>query len=466
MMYAANPLNPPFASRCRQALVFLWLVAAAAGISGCRKYLEVKPDKKLVVPGQLQDAQALLDNFSTLNGSYPSLGAQSDDDFYLLPAYYNAINITNRNNYVWAPEAMNNNEWNSLYRMVLVANVALETLEKAPPAAFERENWNRTRGTAFFFRAQAFYHLAQYYAPPYEKGKAESLPGIPLRLNSNGNVASTRSSLEATYRQVIQDLQEAATLLPPAVSLLSRPSKAAAFGALARTYLLMEDYSEARRFADSCLHRHPTLIDYNTLNAAATVPFTRYNPEVIFHSVLLGTGMLGVNNWRVDSLLYRSYAADDLRRTLFFRSNGSGTFGFRGSYDGTVTANHFNGIAADEIYLIRAECHARLGALTPALEDLNTLLEKRWRTGSFVPLTAATADEALLKILEERRKELVLRSTRWIDLRRLNKEPRFQKTLVRQIDNNTYSLPPGDPRYTFLIPQVVIELSGIQQNPR
>jgi len=71
-----------------------------------------------------------------------------------------------------------------------------------------------------------------------------------------------------------------------------------------------------------------------------------------------------------------------------------------------------------------------------------------------------------MKILVERRKELVLRNVRWFDLRRLNKDPRLAKTLLRKLNGQVYQLPPNDPRYTQYIPQSVIDLSGIEQNIR
>ena len=127
--------------------------------------------------------------------------------------------------------------------------------------------------------------------------------------------------------------------------------------------------------------------------------------------------------------------------------------------------NSFTGLATDEIYLIKAECLARKNQVSEALTVLNTLLENRYKTGEFVPLSAATPTEALNKILLERRKELVWRSLRWTDLKRLNKEG-ANITLYREINSNHYTLPPNDPKYVFPIPDDEILLSNIDQNNR
>jgi hypothetical protein len=173
--------------------------------------------------------------------------------------------------------------------------------------------------------------------------------------------------------------------------------------------------------------------------------------------------MLNQTNWHCDSSLYQSYDLNDLRKGIFFKTGG---IGFKGNYDGTSTANYFNGLAVDEMYLVRAECFARNNNMVAALNDLNTLLSKRWKAGTFIGITAVDADDALQKILNERRKELVGRGIRWFDLRRLNQEPRFAITLSRVMGGTTYSLPPADNRYTFLIPDAVISITGIPQNTR
>src|SRR5690606_36747291 len=138
--------------------------------------------------------------------------------------------------------------------------------------------------------------------------------------------------------------------------------KAAAFALLARTYLVMGRYQEARKSADSCIQLFPDLMNYNDIDSTLRLPFTRFNSEVIFPSYALSSSSVNLSIACIDSLLYRSYNNNDLRRVLFFEDNQDGTYGFKGNYEG-FSYNWFDGIASDEIYLIRAECNARLGKL-------------------------------------------------------------------------------------------------------
>jgi hypothetical protein len=103
------------------------------------------------------------------------------------------------------------------------------------------------------------------------------------------------------------------------------------------------------------------------------------------------------------------------------------------------------------------------------MKYLNDLLRTRWAKNSdgttkYVDQTASDETDALKKIFSERRKQLILRNLRWSDLRRLNLDPRFAVTLTRTIGGTTYTLEPNSFKYTFPIPQDIIQQTGMAQN--
>jgi hypothetical protein len=257
--------------------------------------------------------------------------------------------------------------------------------------------------------------------------------------------------------------------LPDVAFYKVRPAKPAAYALLSRLYLVMQDYPNALLYADSCLKKVDSILNYNTLVSTVNFPIPALNREVIFQATLgddLQAG-LGVN-CIVDSTLYRSYDNNDLRKTLFYKTGTTGQINFVGTYTGGTASSvskAFGGIATDELYLTRAECYARTGNVAAALNDLNKLMIARWKTGTFVPFTAANADEALAIILRERRKETPFRGLRWLDLRRLNSEG-ANITLTRILNGEKYTLPPNDPKYALPIPPDVITISGMPQNDR
>lgn len=469
--YLVRKISDKFLLLRSKELASVFFIISAFLLFSCTKkkeFLEEKPNSDLVVPSTLKDFQQLLDQDKVF-AITPDLAELSADNYYTQPSWWTQMDNKSRNGYIWAPDIyegqINILDWNICYQQVFYTNIVLEGLNKISDGTVE---WKQVRGSALFKRAYAFFNLSQIFAPVYDSATAAADMGIPLRLQSDVNIVSVRSSVKETYEQIINDLLEANSLLVNGIvyNFPNRPSKPAVSGLLARVYLSMRNYSKAFEYANLCLQQHNKLIDYNTLSTTAVLPFATLHDEAIYQ-----TRMDNLNAYfsssnadvHVDSILYRSYVDNDLRKIIFFRLNTVGLPRLKGSYFGNSLA--FTGLATDEIFLIRAECYARAGNIAAAMSDLNILLAKRWKTGTFIPFTATDPADALIKVLTERRKELVFRNLRWSDLRRLNKEG-ANITLTRVLNGQTYTLPPNDLRYVLPIPTDEIALSGIPQNPR
>lgn len=451
--------------RRTNVLLVLTIVLMAGQVSCKKDFLDAKPKKSLVIPNKIPDYQAILDNTDNIfNTNATGLGELATDDHYILHTTWQALQQqTERNGYLWAKDVFNgetNGDWNEAYKRILHANVVLEGIDKVEADPASMDAWNNVKGSALFFRANDLYNLAQVFCKPYDKQTAERDLGLPLKLTSDINEKIERATLEETYSRIFEDLLTAKALLPAKPAFSTRPSQAATYGLLSRIYLSISDFGPAQAYADSCLQIQDELMNYNTLDASAPQPIPLFNPEVVFHNSLVNYSCYTHYKGIPTPALYNSFQENDLREGINFRQYNGG-LRFWGSY----ASGLFCGIATDEMYLIRAECNARRGNTAATLKDLNKLLENRYKTGTFEPLTAATADEALTLVIRERRKELPFRGLRWTDLRRLNKDPRFAVTLTRELNGQQYTLPPNDPRYVFPIPPDVIRLSGIEQNP-
>ena len=447
------------AVRSRGYWVLLLALAFLPG--GCKKdWLDAKTNKNLVVPASLSDFQALLDNTDIMNAYSCGIGEIGSDGHTVMPSRWLRESGQEYNAYTWRHDypVTNSLDWNTPYRRVAYCNLVLEGLDKInPDNDSDRDWWKALKGNALFQRGRSFFELAQVYAPAYTTATIPGNWGIPLRLSSDINIPSVRSTVQDTYNQVIADLMAAKDLLPLVPLYKTRPSKPAALALLSRVYLAMEVYGVAFTYADSCLQLTNRLLDYNMLYDTAPVP--RFNDEVIFHSTLVNWGNIN-SDALVDSSLYALYDAADRRKTVYF--NTSSGIVFKGSYYGGTLL--FSGLATDELYLTRAECNARMGNTAKAMQDVNTLLKKRYKSG-FAELTAADAKDALSKILLERRKELLLRGLRWTDLRRLNHDPAYAVTISHAVPGKNYTLAPDSDHYTFPIPDDIIQLSGMTQNP-
>lgn len=486
--------------------------------SSCQKFIDIKKNSNQFYLTTANDCQLLLDDYTKMNTNYPIDGEISADDYYLNRISYQLANIPDeeKNLYDWNSDAQrisSNPNWVGPYGVVYSANLALETLNKLKQGSDDQALVDALKGAALFYRAYSFWNVAQIYARPYTTGTANQDPGIPLKLDPDINTKSSRGTVGDTYSRIIQDLQDALTLLPKTSQYVTRPNKIAAYAMLARTYLSMGDYPNALINANAALDIKKDLIDYNSISQSSPIPFTRFNKEVIFHTIskynnsapfagpilVPGSTLANSSVARINPDLVTSYNINDLRGKIFLKANTinatlddpstnpiskktvpvqDGSFRFTGNYEPTVTPTFFTGLAVDEILLIRAECYIRTGNAPLAIADLNYLLKNRWKAGTYVDISNNISAENILSIiLSERRKELLMRGLRWTDLRRLNmsatritKDVTFSGTIGNPIKTESIymskTLPANDPRYTLLIPKMVLDNSNISQNPR
>lgn len=457
-----------------------WMVGATLLFSlsvfiSCKKqddFLAAVPVQSLAVPTTLADLKSMEQYEALFNTGDPVIGTFAGDEFYVTDATWLSANSVEQNIYIWAKDPYPNidvADWNNSYKQVWYANTILDYLPSVKDGSSNPILYNTVKGTALFFRARAFFNLLQIFSLPYDSIKAESLAGIPLKLDADLNVVKMRSSEKDCYGRIINDLIEARSLLPSNSTVLTQPTNIAAAGFLARVYLVMGSYNNAFKYANEVLQADNSLSDFNSFKYPTSFYLTANTQyplnEDKFHSAVANYSLNTFTKAIVDSSLYNLYDSNDLRKTAFFQVYSKG-IRFKGSYEFKKFGNQYDGIATDEMYLIRSECMARNNKILEAMADIDALLIKRYKTGTYTTQTATTQDSALSIIIRERRKELAFRGLRWMDLRRLRDDTRFAKNLVRVINGNAYSLPPSDLRYAFLIPDPEIKTSGIAQNLR
>lgn len=448
-------------NRMMYLLVLIPLITTVS----CKKFLDKKSDTTLVVPKSISDIQGILDDNFFMNSQTPGFGETSSDDYFVPMAIYNSLPKINQEAYTWRLENYSySNDWSTCYIPVYNSNYCLEKVEKIIKSPQNESSWNNIKGSALFFRAFYFLNLVWEYGKAYDDNTSSTDLGIVLRLTSDFNIPSVRSSVKECYERIIQDLNEAVLYLPEHPLNVMRPSKPAGYALLARAYLTMRKYDSAFKYADLFIQRQNRLLDYNSaeVNINSNIPFQPFNEEIVFYSTQsFFYSPKTPSRARIDTILYAEFNDNDIRKTAFFKSD-NGYYRFKGNYS-SAQSLFFTGIAVDEIYLIRAECNARLGKLDEALNDLNALLIKRFKEGTFIMVTANSSSEALDIILKERRKELLMRGLRWIDIKRLNLEgagiiPK------RLIGSTTFQLQVNDRKYALPLPMDIINITGMPQN--
>lgn len=447
----------------------LFCVLLTVSISSCRKYLDQKSNSNLVTPSTVNDLQGLMDDEVTMNKATPSFGESSSDDYFWVPVVYNAMPVGYQDWYTWQfYDYTFGNDWSSSAPAIYNCNLCLETLSGIARNASNAAAWDNVKGSALFFRSYYFLGLLWDYAKAYNIQTASTDPGIMLRTSSDFNIHFPRASVQTCYDQIMGDAKTAATLLPDTAINELRPSKAAAYGLLARAYLAKMDYANALLYADSCLAIKNQLMDYNNdpqVHINANAPFKQYNKETIFYSEMNNMFDLPIeyNGSSIDTVLYAAYNNNDLRKTALFMPLGINNYvQYKGSYSSNMDV-FFSGITTAEMYLTRAECEVRDGNITDGMANINTLLVTRYKTGTYVPYQTTNKDSALSIVLLERRKELLMRGFRWMDVKRLNAEGK--NIILKRVEGSqTFTLQPNASSYALPFPIDIVRQTGIQQN--
>ncbi len=438
----------------------------------CKKFIELAPKGQLV-PQKIINYRYLLNNSQTLT-STNGLNEFGTDD-----VDFNTSNLIARLNtylpfYTWDAvlfqQSGTDQDWTNLYKIINNANVVINGVPNATDGSDNDKN--ELIGEAMVHRAHAYWVLVNQYAKQYDVNTASTDLGIPLLTTPDIQINITRSTIQQAYDLMISDLNTAITYLPAQQANNVYPSKAVAYGLLARVYLFMGNYSQALLNANSALSIKSDLLDLNAfVNKQTTLPAQIANPEIM----LLKQSNVSFSNptFRLSDELVNLLGSTDLRYSLYTDDGTTSTkfsakFTGRGYVRTTINGENFNsGLTVPEVLLTKAECQARTNDYAGAILTVNSLRMKRFLPINYTPLTASSAADALKKILDERRRELFMNGLRWFDLKRLNTDPVFAKTLTHGSGTTVFTLAPNSNNYLFPIAPSIIQLSpGIIQNQR
>lgn len=453
-------------------------------IAGCSKYTDIKTQGALV-PGQLQNYRYLLNGTSSYEFG-PYVGDYSADDIYIVDGSDQQKSLAATtyytywpNSYTWQPviydkntSTYQDNNWYFLYNDITNANIIIQEVPTVTDGTTAQKNALVAEGLVH--RADAYLCLVNTYGKPYSSATANTDPGVPLVLIETTTQPLNRASVQAVYDQVIKDLMTALPDLPETQSFNTLPSKASAFGELARCYLYMNKYDSANRYADSALYYRSTLNDLGAITtlSSSTYPKRTVDPEVLLSKIAYdGITAYSPTAMRLSDTLLSVLGTKDQRYNLFtapasqifYSGNDVGRYFYK---DRAIGEARNLGPSVPEMMLIKAEYYARTGDAVNAMTWVNKLRVKRFKAADYADLVATDANDALLKVMQERQREFFCRMLRWWDMRRQKSESRFQQTITRTWSGKTYTLDPNSNRYVFQISEYNRKLNPeIEQNP-
>ena len=434
------------------------LLAILLVFTSCDDYLNEPPSKSdSIDPQTTADLEFLLNSYSSNQSEKNKDFINCSDDYGLIKDIYddnNAVyNITPAQYATWDVEYLPVTEdrgyFSSEWPKVFSANFILHKLPdvsgtEAEKAALKQE--------AHFLRAYSYVNMVNTYCLPYAAENMDEM-GLPIKNSTSFDVSYERASLQATWDFIIADLEEALKL-DRELELVSagyrswRASTASVNAFAARVYLIMGNYAKAQSHAQKALDEHDELVDYNT--EMSYDPITEdYTDEdgntytVQYPITRAGQGATDLrmewkelyyfrfmeNDWwwyiPSQELLDAYDQTNDLRYKYHMVEHYSFNRGLT-KFDYPGYMFFFDAIPSGptvaEMLLVKAECQARLGQWNDGITTANRLRVVRMDNTadpSVINLSATDQDDAIAKILEERRRELPY-TQRFSDVRRFN----------------------------------------------
>lgn len=349
--------------------------------------------------------------------------------------------------------------WRGPWPGILRCNIILE---KVPGMSINENVKNRVLGEAYFLRAHYYFILVRFFG---------DVPLVLKPVEPGGDLRPARTPKAEVYAQIISDLTNAVSMLPPKEQYnaadLGRASKGAAVGMLAKVNLTLGNWQQV---VDLCNQAKALGYDLNANYGDNFNAATENSKESLFEIQYVsdaGMGFWGNENqaswlstftgprgsnmvaggwgWNQPTEEFvSSYETGDLRKDVTVFYEGCPQFdgmeykksysmtgynlrkflvtkGVSSSYDNSPL--NFPVLRYADVLLMKAEALNELGkteeALLPAANENATLNKVRARAGlgDVVGVNQTTLRD---KILHERRMELAFEGQRWFDLIRVN----------------------------------------------
>ena len=411
------------------------MAALALLLLSCKKYLDVKPYD------QVSDEKTIFDKVSAetaVRGAYRALASLNYSSSFQTTVLLSGGDVRSINNGQTDLNTINydlrsdigflSTFWNNNYNTINRANHIIAKVPSVSDPALTATLRDQLLGEAYFIRALSYFDLARLF------GHVQLF--LTPTVQVSDKVGVPKSTQAQVYAQVLEDLNKAEALLPATV-VRNRATKFTVQALRARLHLYEKRYEAAEADANLVL-ANP---NYKLVKPFALATGT--TESVLELSYDVNNLNPGYNLWNgsnrtlepkasLHNLLQDSVVGGG--RKILSRQQGTSLFG--GIYPSNIAP--FYAIRTAEVILIRAEARAKKAStdLAGALEDLNAV---RSRAG--VPhSSAATAEEVVLAIEDERRVEFALEPHRWFDLVRTGRAP----AVLNLNDPNKYIFPiPG-----------------------
>lgn len=477
-------------------------------LTACDDYLDVAPKGKALLT-KTEDYLGLLEEV------YPTY--DHSDSWYLcgeaswfkseeLKSYTNPLRSANffwNEAYDRAAYTLESPLYNDCYNRITKYNVLIDNI-----GGSEGQDEDKALGIAQakIMRAYNYFFLVNTFAPPYDPATAENTNGIIVREKMFESIEDEgiQRSVGYAYRFIQQDIDEALEDLPHVAANSFRPDKTFGWAFKAKVHLYKREFDQCLQACEAALAEAPAgnhqLWNMNEEHKkyAPQLLAMGYPEMAIDAPQYMGINDMIENIWKTrvncsydmsEYLLYQFCMTDtdpfpmylrkqvldlfernaDLRYRFCIRYKANHETAPEGDQDFATTTLKWNpsGMRLSEVYLMMAECYARMGtpeAIGKAMYYLETLRSHRLVTGRYTHLVTTDKDEAMRFVREERKRELFLTYNGFFDMRRFCTE--FNETLTQEFEGKTYTLAPNSHMLTFPFPLNAMQNSNLKQNSK
>lgn len=415
------------------------LFALISVCASCKKFVEIPPPTNQLVTASVfasnstaTSAQTAIYTQMQANGDLYNIsfftGLSSDElvnysfDIGVAGYYLNALNpMIEQASDIWTPA----------YSYIYQANAIIAALKGNQ--SLNSEVNKQLTGESEFIRAFWYFYLANIFGD------------VPLITSTDysKNAIAFRTSQSKVYQQIISDLIDAQKLLSDnyidasdtvITNERTRPTRWAATALLARVYLFIGDYENAKSQANSIIANSSMFSLVTDLNAVflknskeaiwqLQPVFSGYNTSEGANFILTDVPQGYLTNCStLSSQLINSFEQGDKRRANWVDSISIDTntyffpYKYKIQFNSSITEYSMVFRLAEQ-YLIRAEANAQGTDIIGAKTDLNVIRNRAGLSNT----QATTKEELLNAILHERQIELFSETgNRWLDLKRTN----------------------------------------------
>ncbi|WP_157280198.1 RagB/SusD family nutrient uptake outer membrane protein [Pedobacter borealis] len=420
----------------RKKIPFNIVIAAMTAVmfSSCKKFLQIDPPEtqaelsRIFTDDQtaISATVGLYTQFTTSGLNFCNSGltlypAQSADEVYNVSQSANDETFRS-NSLLSSSSIVRAMFWTNPYKNIYQANAVLEGLSSSltlTPAIK-----SQLLGEMLYIRALHYFYLVNLY------GDVPLLKSTDFEINS----LMPRTSVQAVYKQIIEDLLMSRDLLTPTFvsSVSTRPNKGAVCGLLARVYLYQQNWEAAESIASEVissgkftLETLPTVFIGTSKESLFSITKTTGNS--VDGTLFIPSSGTVRPTYALTDQLFAAFSSIDNRKVNWLKSNtvAGTTYFYPNKYKVRASTPITESLIVQrlaEIYLIRAEARANLNKLSEGIDDLDMIRSRAGLPKIKITNPTIGKEDLLTAIGKERQLELFCEwGHRWFDLKRLGK---------------------------------------------